>query len=195
MRSGLRWLSASALAVTVCFAGARTALAQTDTKEAMAKDSAMAKDAMANDTGMAKDAMAKDGMAKNAMGKDEMGKDAMAKDGMVMAPRGTFTGLEDHKAGGTFEIATASGKRELRLGKDFSVDKGPDIYVVLSKGETGGPTGLALGKLKKLRGEQTLNIPAGTDLANYTHVVLWCKKYDANMGAAPLPAADAMTNK
>ncbi len=179
MRSGLRWLSASALAVTVCFAGARTALAQTDTKEVMAKDSAMAKDAMAKDD----------------MGKDEMGKDAMAKDGMAMAPRGTFTGLEDHKAGGTFEIATASGKRELRLGKDFSVDKGPDIYVVLSKGETGGPTGLALGKLKKLRGEQTLNIPAGTDLANYTHVVLWCKKYDANMGAAPLAAADAMTNK
>ena len=182
MRAGLRWLSASALAAAVCLVGAGTALAQTDTKETMGADTAMAREAMAKDSGMAKEAMAKDGMAK----------DAMAKDAMAMVPRGMFTGLDDHKAGGTFEIAIASGRQELRLGKDFSVEKGPDIYVVLSKGEKGGSTGLSLGKLKKLRGEQTLNIPAGTDLARYTHVALWCKKYDANMGAAPLVPADAM---
>jgi len=174
MRSGMRWLSAGALAMMVGVAGAGSAVAQEGTKDGMTKDSAMANDAMA---------------------KDEMGKDAMGKDAMAMAPHGAFAGLDGHKAGGTFEITTAGGKSELRLGKDFSVEKGPAVYVVLSQGEQGGPTGLRLGKLKKFSGEQTLAIPSGTDLSGYSHVVLWCKKYDATMGAAPLASAGAMMHK
>ncbi len=174
MRSGMRWLSVGALAMMVGVAGASSAVAQEGKKDGMAKDSAMAKD---------------------AMGKDAMSKDAMGKDAMAMAPHGTFAGREGHKAGGTFEITTAGGKSELRLGKDFSVEKGPDVYVVLGRGEKGGPTGLSLGKLKKFTGEQTIAIPADTELAAYTHVVLWCKKYDATLGAAPLASADAVMHK
>lgn len=174
MRTGMRWVSAGALAAIVCFAGARPALAQADMKDGMAKDTAMAKD---------------------AMGKDAMGKDAMGHEAMAMAPHGAFSGMDGHKATGSFEVVTASGASELRFGKDFSVDKGPDVYVVLSKGVKGGPTGLSLGKLKKFSGEQTLAIPAGTDLAAYSHVVLWCKKYDANMGTAPLASGDGMMHK
>lgn len=166
MRSGLRWPSAAALAVVVCLAGVSPAGAQEGTKDRMAKDSAMAHDGMA-----------KDGMA------------------MAMPPHRAFGGIDGHKAQGAFDITTANGKSQLHLGKDFSVDKGPDVYVVLGRGEKGGPTGLSLGKLKKFSGEQTLAIPAGTDLSGYTHVVLWCKKYDATMGAAPLASADAMMHK
>lgn len=166
MRSGLRWPSATALAVVVCLAGVSPAWAQEGAKDRMAKDSAMAHDGMAQD-----------GLA------------------MAMAPHGAFSGIDGHKAQGAFDITTANGKSQLHLGKDFSVDKGPDVYVVLGRGEKGGPTGLSLGKLKKFSGEQTLAIPAGTDLSGYTHVVLWCKKYDATMGAAPLASADAMMHK
>lgn len=67
--------------------------------------------------------------------------------------------------------------------------------MVLSHDEKGGSNGLSLGKLKKFSGDQTLAIPAGTDLSGYSHVALWCKKYDANMGAAPLASADAMMHK
>lgn len=189
MRSGLRWPSATALAVVVCLAGVSPAWAQEGTKDGMAKDSAMAHD------GMGKDEMAKDGMAKDGMAKDGMEKEAMGHDAMAMAPHGAFGGIDGHKAQGAFDITTANGKSQLHLGKDFSVDKGPDVYVVLGRGEKGGPTGLSLGKLKKFSGEQTLAIPAGTDLSGYTHVVLWCKKYDATMGAAPLASADAMMHK
>jgi hypothetical protein len=59
----------------------------------------------------------------------------------------------------------------------------------------GGPSGLSLGKLKRFSGEQTLAIPAGTDLAEYSHVVLWCRKYDATMGAAPLASGEGMMHK
>jgi hypothetical protein len=133
--------------------------------------------------------------ADTAMGKDAMGKDAMGHDAMAMAPHGAFAGMDGHKARGSFEVVTASGASELRFGKDFSVDKGPDVYVVLSKGEKGGATGLSLGKLKKFSGEQALAIPAGTDLAVYSHVVLWCKKYDTTMGAAPLASGQGMMHK
>jgi pentapeptide MXKDX repeat protein len=170
----MRWVSAGALAAIVCFAGARPARAQAGMKDDMAKDTVMAKD---------------------AMGHDEMGKDMMGKGAMAMAPHGAFSGMDGHKALGSFEVVTVSGASELRLGKDFSVDKGPDVYVVLSKGVKGGPTGLSLGKLKRFSGEQTLAIPAGTDLAAYSHVVLWCRKYDATMGAAPLASGEGMMHK
>ena len=121
-------------------------------------------------------------------------KDGMAKD-TAMAPHGAFAGMDGHQARGSFEVATVSGASELHLGKDFSVEKGPDVYVVLSKGEKGGATGLSLGKLKQFSGEQALAIPAGTDLAAYSHVVLWCKKYDTTMGAAPLASGQGMMHK
>jgi len=133
--------------------------------------------------------------ADTAMGKDAMGKDAMGHDAMAMAPHGAFAGMDGHQARGSFEVATVSGASELHLGKDFSVEKGPDVYVVLSKGEKGGATGLSLGKLKEFSGEQALAIPAGTDLAAYSHVVLWCKKYDTTMGAAPLASGQGMMHK
>lgn len=179
MRTGIRWVSAGALAAIVCFAGARPALAQAGMKDGMAKDTAMAKDAMGHDE----------------MGKDMTGKEAMGHDAMAMAPHGAFAGMDGHKARGSFEVVTASGASELHFGKDFSVDKGPDVYVVLSKGEKGGATGLALGKLKRFSGEQAMAIPAGTDLAAYSHVVLWCKKYDTTMGAAPLASGQGMMHK
>jgi hypothetical protein len=87
-----------------------------------------------------------------------------------------------HKARGSFEVATVSGTSQLRFGKDLSADKG-------------GPTGLSLGKLKQFSGEQTLAIPAGTDLAGYPHVVLWCRKSDATLGATPLASADGVMHK
>jgi len=136
----------------------------------------------------------------DAMGKD---KDAMAKDGMMkdhdamaMAPHGTFAGAEGHKAKGSYEIATAGGKTQLRLGRDFSVEKGPDVYVVLSPGAKVPTQGaLFLGKLTRFDGAQTFDLPAGTDLGAFTHVVLWCKKYSVPMGTAALTAGGAMMDK
>ena len=58
---------------------------------------------------------------------DAMAKDAMHDpDGMAMAPHGKFTGAEGHKAAGTYEIVTMEGRTELKLGKYFSVERGPD---------------------------------------------------------------------
>ncbi len=147
---------------------ASTAGAQQADKDKMTKDSAMAKD----DKMMAKDAMIKEKM---------------------MAPHGAFAGAEGHKAAGAFEIVPSNGKQQLKLSDDFSVDKGPDVYVVLSPTpRVSDGSSVYLGKVKKFKGAQSFDIPAHTDLTAYRHVVLWCKKYSVSMGAADLAAGDAM---
>jgi len=122
--------------------------------------------------------------------------DSMAKDKGAMAPHGTFVGAEGHTAKGAYEIATAGGKTELKLGSDFSVEKGPDVYVVLSPAAKVPAKGaLYLGKLSRFDGAQAFPVPAGTDLGAYTHVVLWCKKYSVAMGIASLAGGGAMMDQ
>lgn len=138
---------------------------------------------------------AQDTMAKD---KDAMAKDAMMKDhgAMAMAPHGTFAGAEGHRARGSYEIVTADGATQLKLGSDFSVEKGPDVYVVLSPAAKVPAKGaLFLGKLKHFDGAQAFEVPAGTDLGGFTHVVIWCKKYSVPMGTATLAAGSGMMDK
>jgi electron transfer DM13 len=131
----------------------------------------------------------------DAMGKDAMAKDAMAKDAMAMAPHGTFSGAEGHKAKGSYEVVTSNGKSQLKLGKDFSLERGPDVYVVLSPSERVPAQGaLYLGRLTRFSGEQSFAVPDGTDLGDYSYVVLWCKKYSVPMGTAAL-GGGAMMDK
>ena len=139
-----------------------------------------------------KDKMEKEG----AMAKDPTDKDALGKDAMGKAHHGSFSGAEGHKAGGGFEVVADQGKSRLRLAPDFSVEKGPDVYVVLSNSPKVGKDGsLYLGKLKKFSGEQVYDIPSGTDLSAYSHVVLWCKKYSVAMGSADLASGHDMMHK
>jgi hypothetical protein len=43
-----------------------------------------------------------------------------------------------------------------------------------------------LGPLKGNEGDQNYNIPKGTDLSKYKTVSIFCERFDANFGAAPL---------
>lgn len=118
--------------------------------------------------------------------------DAMAKDKMALAPHGAFVDAGGHKATGTAELVTKDGRSQLKLSDDFSVEKGPDVYVVLSPSAAMAPSGTKqLGKVKHFSGAQTFDVPAGVDLSTFTHVVLWCKKFDVLMGTAELAAGDA----
>jgi hypothetical protein len=134
------------------------------------------------------EAMGGETMAKDAMGKDTMAKEALHDHAaMAMAPHGTFSGAEGHKAKGSYEFATRTGKTELKLAKDFSVERGPDVYIVLSPSERVPAEGaLYLGKLTRFSGEQSFAVPDGTDLGGYSYLVLWCKKYSVPMGTAAL---------
>jgi len=45
---------------------------------------------------------------------------------------------------------------------------------------------VSAGKLKGNKGNQNYPLPAGTDLAGYTSVSLWCERFDVSFGAAEL---------
>ena len=110
--------------------------------------------------------------------------------------QGMFTGMHDHKMSGGYSIVSTRGQSSLVLGSDFSLDGAPDPYVVLSADDMGGGTHfLNLGKLKARSGTSTYAIPSGTDLSQYSHVLVWCKKYNVTLGEAQLASGDAMMHK
>ena len=86
----------------------------------------------------------------------------------------------------------------LSFSDDFKISPGPDLYVILSGADdvtqdfqsfsqvvTARPI-LYLGILISASGAQDYTIPAGTDLAPYKTVVIWCKQYSVEFAAAKL---------
>jgi hypothetical protein len=49
-----------------------------------------------------------------------------------------------------------------------------------------GTARVELGKLKGNEGDQNYEIPAGTDFAKFQTVSIYCERFNANFGAAPL---------
>ena len=107
---------------------------------------------------------------------------------------GTFHG-DAHATSGNVEIlAGKNGAKVLRL-TDFKTSNGPDVHVVLIAADNavdnqkflpGGTERVELGKLKGNQGNQNYVIPAGTDLGKFKTVLIYCERFNATFGAAPL---------
>jgi len=107
---------------------------------------------------------------------------------------GTFHGKVHQTSGRATVYQEADGKLVLRL-TNFKTSNGPDVHVILIaakdadddanflKTDTGR---LELGKLKGNEGDQNYEIPTGTDLSKYQTVSIYCERFNANFGAAPL---------
>ncbi len=101
--------------------------------------------------------------------------------GPVAVAEASFEGADEfHQGRGT---ATAyeleDGNLILRL-TDFEVTNGPDLRVTLFDGSRY----LDLGALKGNIGDQNYDIPAGTQLGDYTSVVIWCRAFDVDFAIA-----------
>ncbi len=100
---------------------------------------------------------------------------------------GSFAGADGHAAAGAFVVTHVGDRQQLTFDSTFRVERGPDVYVVLSSAEKPSRgTDLYLGKVKSFRGGQTYDIPAGTDLSRFRYVVLWCERYGVTMGRGEL---------
>ena len=85
--------------------------------------------------------------------------------------------------GGTYEVQFTA----------FEVTNGPDLEVWLSahpdpqsSGDVKGEPFLSLGQLKGNVGDQAYSIPAGTDVAIYPSVVIWCEQFGVLFSPAVL---------
>ena len=107
---------------------------------------------------------------------------------------GTFHGKVHQTSGRATVYQQADGKLVLRL-TNFKTSNGPDVHVVLIAANdavddanflNNGTQRVELGKLKGNEGDQNYEIPKGTDLSKFQTVSVYCDRFNANFGAAPL---------
>ena len=118
---------------------------------------------------------------------------ATATSGSDELARGEFASL-DHDTKGVSRVLAVGGKNVLRL-EDFETSNGPDLYLYLSAEAADGDEAkfdddfVNLGRLKGNKGDQNYELPAGTDLAKFKSVVIWCDRFNSAFGAAPITNA------
>jgi len=138
--------------------------------------------------------------AQEPMKQGSMKQDKMQDDKMMHESRaktlvtGKFHG-KVHKTEGRATIyQEADGKLVLRLTK-FKTSNGPDVHVILVATTDAmddanflkdNTEKLELGKLKGNEGDQNYEIPEGTDLTKFRTDSIYCERFNANFGAAPL---------
>ena len=138
----------------------------------------------------AQEPMKQDSMKQDKMQDDKMMHESNAKTLLT----GKFHG-KVHKTEGRATIYQESdGKLVLRL-TNFKTSNGPDVHVILAATADAmddanflkdNTEKLELGKLKGNEGDQNYEIPAGTDLTKFRTVSIYCERFNANFGAAPL---------
>ena len=115
-------------------------------------------------------------------------------DGAKTSETGTFHGKVHNTSGRATIYQEKDGKLVLRLTR-FKTSNGPDVHVVLIAVKDAdddanflksGTERVELGALKGNEGDQNYDIPAGTDLAKFQTVSIYCERFNANFGAAPL---------
>ena len=104
---------------------------------------------------------------------------------------GAFIRIDHGTTGTVVLLQDAAGAQFVRL-QDLDTTNGPDLFVYLSTNPPDGPEGefddeyVNLGRLQGNLGSSNYLIPAGTDLARYASVVIWCDRFNSAFGAAPL---------
>jgi hypothetical protein len=107
---------------------------------------------------------------------------------------GTFHGKVHSTSGRATIYQEEDGSLLLRL-TNFKTSNGPDVHVILIAVKDAdddanflksGVERVELGPLKGNQGDQNYQIPSGTDLSKFQTVSIYCERFNANFGAAPL---------
>jgi len=153
-------------------------------------------------TGLATVAWAKtqDSMKQDSMKNDSMKHDNTKQDQMMHQEKakalltGKFHGKVHKTEGRATVYQQGDGKLILRL-TGFKTSNGPDVHVILVAAQSANDDSnflksdaghVELGSLKGNEGDQNYEIPAGTDLSKFTVVSIYCERFNANFGTAPL---------
>ncbi len=106
-----------------------------------------------------------------------------SKNEMMGSRTARLAGAGGHQAAGTVVVMKDSnGSGRLAL-TDINVDRVPDGRVYLAK--NGDYTkGVEVGKLTQFSGTVTFPIPANVRPEEYDSVVIWCKKFNVEIGHA-----------
>jgi hypothetical protein len=137
---------------------------------------------------------AQDSMHDKDMMQDKGGMNEKDSMGAKTLATGTFHGKVHKTSGRATVYQQKDGTLLLRL-SGFKTSNGPDVHVILVASKDAADDAnflksnterVELGKLKGNEGDQNYTIPAGTDLSKFQTVSIYCERFDANFGAAPL---------
>src|SRR3954468_12928341 len=110
------------------------------------------------------------------------------------ARKGTFRSLA-HSTSGQAEVVRAADGSYAGKVRNFSTSDGPAVHVWLtSQAQDAGDAKfkdqghLDLGALKATDGDEVYAVPAGTDIAQYKSVLVWCDRFSVGFGVAGLGA-------
>jgi hypothetical protein len=111
---------------------------------------------------------------------------------------GTFV-TGEHKTAGTVNLVKAAdGRYYVELDKDFTTDKGPDLFVLLHRSpdliKTTQPPNhsltagdyVLLSPLVKTKGFQRYILAGNINPEDFNSVAIWCRQFNATFGAATL---------
>src|SRR5271167_4713168 len=116
------------------------------------------------------------------------------EDSVKTLATGTFHGKVHQTSGRATIYQEADGKLVLRL-TNFKTSNGPDVHVILIAAKDAEDDAnflkssterVELGTLKGNEGDQNYEIPSDTDLSRFQTVSIYCERFNANFGAAPL---------
>lgn len=113
--------------------------------------------------------------------------------GPALVASGRFEPREHEGVGNARIYRRADGSHVLRF-SNFRTLNGPDVrvYLIGAPDVANGNKALAsagyldLGELKGNVGDQNYDVPAGTDLARYRGVAVWCRRFSVNFTTAAL---------
>jgi len=112
---------------------------------------------------------------------DDMGATMNSGGSIMKATNGVFVS-DAHPTMGAAMVN--EGVTNLAL-TNFKTDSGPKLLLYLST-EVDSKDYVDLGELKGLEGNYNYVIPAGTDIAKYKYVVVWCIDFSVSFGHAEL---------
>ncbi|ESA36824.1 electron transfer protein with dm13 domain protein [Leptolyngbya sp. Heron Island J] len=98
---------------------------------------------------------------------------------------------QSHATTGTARIVEKDGQRILEFDGAFDTARGPDVQVVLYKGDS-VPASLAeddyvyVADLKSFEGSQGYVLPADINLEDYGSVAIWCAEFNVTFGYADI---------
>ena len=95
-------------------------------------------------------------------------------------------GSDGHHAAGKVSLGMGMSNNYKLTLSDIKVDKVPDGYVYLTKNGD-RMHAVVLGTLKQFSGTVFYELPAGVNPEEYDTLLIWCKKFNVEIGRAKLP--------
>lgn len=94
---------------------------------------------------------------------------------------------------GSWDVVQRDGRTFIVFSDDFRAANGPDLKIFLSPQSIADATGknavsgsLNIGELKKTKGTQEYEVPAGVSLSDYGSILVHCEAYSVLWGGGDL---------